>query len=63
MQSLTAGAAAYAGTEAANVSPLQTALQDVLGVINTPTELLLQRPLIGNGLYVRPGRSVGAGRA
>jgi len=34
---------------AANVSLLQNADQGVLGIINTPMELLLGRPLIGNG--------------
>ena len=48
VQALGAGAASYAGTEAASVSPLQTAVQDLLNVINTPTDLLLGRPLIGN---------------
>jgi hypothetical protein len=39
----------YAATEAANASPLQTLVQDVLAVINLPTELVLGRPLIGAG--------------
>src|ERR1700744_914377 len=43
------GASAYLGAEAANASPLQTLEQDVLGVINAPTETLVGRPLIGNG--------------
>jgi hypothetical protein len=42
---MTGGASAYASAEAANVSPLQAALN----LINTPTQLLLDRPLIGNG--------------
>ena len=46
---LTAGAGAYALTEAANAGPLQTVVQDVLGVINAPTEALFGRALIGNG--------------
>ena len=49
VQALNSGAGAYAATEAANVSPLQTLEQDVLGAVNTPTEALLGRPLIGNG--------------
>ena len=53
VQALKAGAGAYAGTEAANAAaaanPWQMLQQDVLGAINTPTELLLGRPLIGNG--------------
>lgn len=49
VQALNAGANTYASAEAANVSPLQTLEQDLLGVINAPTELLLNRPLIGPG--------------
>ena len=49
VQALNSGAGAYAATEAANASPLQTLEQDVLGVINAPTEAALGRPLIGNG--------------
>jgi hypothetical protein len=49
VRALKAGAGTYAGTEAANASPLQTLEQDVLGVINAPTEALLGRPLIGDG--------------
>jgi PE family len=45
VQALTSGAGA--ATEAANASPLQTLEQDVLGVINAPTNLVLGRPLIG----------------
>ncbi|POY04408.1 PE-PGRS family protein, partial [Mycobacterium kansasii] len=42
---LTAGAGAYAATEAASTSPLG----QLLGLINAPTQALLGRPLIGNG--------------
>jgi PE family len=38
VQALSAAAGSYAGAEAANASPLQTLEQDVLGVINAPTE-------------------------
>ena len=38
MQALTGGAGAYAAAEAANASPLQTLEQDLLGVINAPTD-------------------------
>ncbi|WP_156764704.1 PE family protein, partial [Mycobacterium sp. 1081908.1] len=55
VQTLTGGAGAYALAEAANASPLQTLEQDVLGVINAPTEALLGRPLIGNGADGAPG--------
>jgi hypothetical protein len=47
VQALTSGAGMYAVTEAANASPLQTLEQDVLGVINAPTNLVLGRPRIG----------------
>ena len=40
---------AYAVAEVGNVSQLQTLEQDVLGLINAPTNFLLHRPLIGNG--------------
>ena len=46
VQALSLGAGSYQAAEAASVSPLQT----VLGVINAPTELLLGRPLLGNGV-------------
>ncbi|MCV7100711.1 PE family protein, partial [Mycobacterium palustre] len=55
VQALNGGAGAYGLTEAANASPLQTLQDDVLGVINAPTELLLGRPLIGNGTNGAPG--------
>ncbi|OBA71899.1 hypothetical protein A5641_09710, partial [Mycobacterium sp. 1554424.7] len=46
---------AYAFAEAANASPLQTIEQDILGVVNAPTQTLLGRPLIGNGTNAAPG--------
>jgi PE family len=49
VRALSSSAGAYALTETANASPLQTIEQDVLGVVNAPTEALLGRPLIGNG--------------
>ena len=50
VQALSSGAGSYLAAEAANASPLQTYGQDdLLGVVNAPTELLLGRPLIGNG--------------
>ncbi|WP_263988359.1 PE family protein, partial [Mycobacterium conspicuum] len=51
VRALTAGADAYAGAEAANVSPLQT----LLDVINAPIKSLTGRPLIGNGENGAPG--------
>ena len=60
---LAAGAGAYAAAEAANASPLQTLEQDVLGVINAPTNPLLGRPLIGPGTNGAPGPGLMAGQA
>ncbi|WP_082658711.1 PE family protein, partial [Mycobacterium gordonae] len=50
VQSLNAGARAFAAAEAANTAPLQALEQDVLALINAPTNALLGRPLIGNGI-------------
>jgi PE family len=61
VQALGAGAGAYAGTEAANASPLQTALQQLRGVTNAPTEALMQRPLFGNGTNGAPGTGQNGG--
>ncbi|WP_373175672.1 PE family protein, partial [Mycobacterium marinum] len=62
IQSLNVGAELYAAAEAANVAPLQQLEQDVLNVINTPTQSLLGRPLIGNGSNATaPGGSGGDG--
>ena len=49
VQLMNAGAGQYGAAEAANASPLQTVQQDLLNVVNGPTEALLGRPLIGNG--------------
>jgi hypothetical protein len=49
VQALTSGAGSYLAAEAANASPLQAVQQDLLGVVNAPTEALLGRALIGNG--------------
>jgi hypothetical protein len=49
VQTLSAAGGAYTAGEGANASPLQTVEQDVLGVINAPTNALLGRPLVGNG--------------
>lgn len=46
---LNGAGAAYISAEDANVSPLQTFERDMLAAINTPTETLLGRPLIGDG--------------
>lgn len=56
VQTMTAGAGAYATAEATNVQ------QALLGAINAPTELLLGRPLIGDGANgTMPGQNGGAG--
>ena len=52
VQTLNAGAGAYAAAETAGASQLQTLEQNVLEVINAPTELTLGRPLIGNALQI-----------
>ena len=49
VQALSAGAGAYAATEAANESPLVLLFDDALAIINLPTNVLVGRPLIGNG--------------
>ena len=56
VQTLSSSSAAYVGAEAASASPLaaatltyQTVEQDVLDIINYPTDVLIGRPLIGNG--------------
>ncbi|MEK1186765.1 PE family protein, partial [Mycobacterium ulcerans] len=49
MQLLNSAGGAYAGAEAANVSPLQTLESNVVGALNTPTQAIFGRPLIGDG--------------
>lgn len=49
LRTLDAGAGAYAAAEAANTAQLQALERDALGLINTPTNTLLGRPLIGDG--------------
>ena len=62
VQLINSGAGSYAAAEAANASPLQSTQQDLLGVINAPTQAALGRPLIGNGANATaPGGSGGAG--
>lgn len=46
---LNSGAEWYVATEAAIAPQLQTAQHDLLGAVNTPTQALLGRPLIGDG--------------
>jgi hypothetical protein len=63
LQTLNTGAGAYSAAEAANATPLQTLEQDVLAVINAPTNALFGRPLIGDGANgVTPGGAGGPGR-
>ncbi|MCV7088835.1 PE family protein, partial [Mycobacterium interjectum] len=49
VQTLNASAGTYLAADAADASPLQTLQEDVLGLINAPTNALFGRPLIGNG--------------
>jgi hypothetical protein len=49
VNTLSASAGRYARAEAAGAVTLQTLEQNLLGAFNTPTQLLLGRPLIGNG--------------
>lgn len=62
-QALTAAGGAYAATEVANVSPLQTLPQHALAMANAPTNALLGRPLIGNGTSVADDAQGQAGQA
>ena len=49
VQAMAAGAGSFARAEAANASILQTVEEQLLKVVNAPTQLLLGRPLIGDG--------------
>ncbi|AFE12596.1 PE-PGRS family protein [Mycobacterium tuberculosis RGTB423] len=51
VQTFTAGAGAYASAEAAAAAPLE----GLLNIVNTPTQLLLGRPLIGKRRQRRTG--------
>ncbi|WP_415624241.1 PE family protein, partial [Mycobacterium intermedium] len=55
-------ATAYGAAEAANANPLAVVTDAVLGVINAPTNLLLGRPLLGNGVDGAPGSGQAGGR-
>ncbi|WP_142399726.1 PE family protein, partial [Mycobacterium marinum] len=62
VRALNLSGGAYAAADAANASPLQTLEQDLLGVLNAPTQALLGRPLIGAGADgTAPGQGGGAG--
>src|SRR5882757_1754598 len=49
VQALNSAGNWYAAAETANAAMLQTVEQDVLGLINAPTNSLVGRPLIGDG--------------
>ncbi|MCV7100014.1 PE family protein [Mycobacterium palustre] len=51
VQTLAGGAAQYAATEAAGISPLQP----LVDALNAPFQAALGRPLIGNGANAAPG--------
>jgi hypothetical protein len=56
-----AASGAYAAAEAVNAGPLQPVVDGVLDVINAPTNLLLGRPLIGDGYNGTPGTGQAGG--
>uniref|UniRef100_UPI001119AEBF PE family protein n=1 Tax=Mycobacterium ulcerans TaxID=1809 RepID=UPI001119AEBF len=60
---LTAGSNSYAASESASVSWLQAVEQDVLGLVNAPSQNWFGRPLIGNGAdgVAGTGQAGGAG--
>ncbi|WP_459758468.1 PE family protein, partial [Mycobacterium riyadhense] len=58
---LNGAGAAYALAEAANVSPLEFLAQQMLALINAPTQLVLGRPLIGDGANAAPGTGQNGG--
>lgn len=55
MQAFRGAGKSYAAAEAGNASVLQTVGQDVLDLINAPTNILFHRPLIGDGTNGAPG--------
>ncbi|WP_083047471.1 PE family protein, partial [Mycobacterium shinjukuense] len=55
VRAIAASGDAYAAAEALNASPLQVLEQDILSLINAPTNMLFGRPLIGNGADGAPG--------
>ncbi|AYE96724.1 PE domain-containing protein [Mycobacterium paragordonae] len=61
VQALNSGAGAYAAAEAASAVSLQSIEQSILDVINAPFNLLLGRPLIGNGRNGAPGTGQAGG--
>nr|WP_099051016.1 PE family protein [Mycobacterium asiaticum] len=63
VRAVASGGFMYAATEAANAFPAQTLADDILAVINAPTNTLFGRPLIGDGIDGAPesGQAGGAG--
>ncbi|BBX59457.1 hypothetical protein MSHO_48020 [Mycobacterium shottsii] len=61
VQALTASAESYAGAEAASAAVLQTVGQDLVNVVNRPTQALLGRPPIGNGSDAASGSGANGG--
>ncbi|SPM30288.1 Mycobacterium terramassiliense ORFan [Mycobacterium terramassiliense] len=61
VRTLNMAAGTYAATEAANASPLQAIEQQLLNVVNAPTQALVGRPLIGNGANGQPGTGQNGG--
>ncbi|MBY0441096.1 MAG: PE domain-containing protein [Mycobacteriaceae bacterium] len=61
VQTLSATRGAYAAAEAINARPLQPLVDDILDAINAPTNLLLGRPLIGDGINGTPGTGQAGG--
>ena len=49
VRALSSGGLMYGAADAAAASPLQTLEQNILGLINAPTNTFLGRPLIGDG--------------
>lgn len=47
----------YAAAEAANAWSVQSVEQDVLAAVNAPFQVLLGRPLIGDGANGAPGQA------
>lgn len=63
LQALNRARISYAAAEATNASLVQTVQNDALSAVNAPTELLLGRPLIGNGTNGAPTTSSTAAAA
>ncbi|WP_158018269.1 PE domain-containing protein [Mycobacterium basiliense] len=61
VQVLSNASRTYAAAEAANANSLQVLADDVLAAINAPANLLLGRPLIGNGTDGAPGTGQAGG--